>query len=800
MKKRLLSVVLAAMLLLVCVPLGAVPQVDAATSGYLTYTYNYSSGEVMITDCDPSISGTLVIPDTWDDSPVTRIGSSAFEDCTSLTSVVIPDSVTGIDYYAFKGCRSLTSVTIGDSVTSIGWSVFSGCASLTSVTIGDSVTSIGDYAFSGCSSLTSVHITDMAAWCRINFSSSTSNPLCQGGKLYLNGTPVTKLTIPKEITSIGTYAFSGCNWLTSVTIPDSVTSIGTYAFSDCASLTSVTIGDSVTSIGSYAFSDCDSLTSVTIPDSVTSIGSYAFSDCDGLTSVDIGNSVTSIGSRAFEYCASLTSVSIPVSVKDIDYDAFWNCPLEVISYGGTQKQWEILSSNAGIYDDTKIYYNHAFPTVDFQIANTASGVKVSWPAVEGATGYRVYRSTYSGGKWSDYVRYTTTSSLSYLDKNVKSGVKVRYIVYAYNGILSSKHSYPKATTYLSTPSVKSTNTAAGVSVTWAKVPGATKYNVYRSTLSNGKWSDYVRYTTTSNLSYVDKNAKSGTSVKYAVYAYSADGSRSALGTAAAMVRLSQPVVTVKNAATGATISWGKVAGATSYNVYRSTLSNGKWSDYVRCKSTTGLTYTDTTVKSGTSVKYAVYAYKSSYRSSLGTGNATYYLSQPAVKVENGVTAVKVTWGKVAGATSYRVYRSTYVNGSWSKYVLYQTTTSTGYADKNVSSGTRVRYMVYAYKGTYHSADKTGVITRFLSQPTAKLAKATTGVKISWNKVTGAAGYKIYRSVYKNGKWSTYALYKSTTALTYTDTSIKAGTKVRYTVYAFNSTTLSAEKTGVSITR
>ncbi len=78
----------------------------------------------------------------------------------------------------------------------------------------------------------------------------------------------------------------------------------------------------------------------------------------------------------------------------------------------------------------------------------------------------------------------------------------------------------------------------------------------------------------------------------------------------------------------------------------------------------------------------------------------------------------------------------------------------------------------------------------LSQPTVTVT----------NAATGATSYKIYRSVYKNGKWSTYSLYKTTTALTYTDTSIKAGTKVRYTVYAFNGTTLSAEKTGVSITR
>ena len=217
--------------------------------------YTSSDGKI-VTPYDSSSFGATILSNTYKDGvgviefdvPITTIGDYAFEDCSSLTSVTIPDSITTIGEGAFWGCSSLTSVTIPDSVTTIGYCAFYQCSSLTSVTIPDSVTEIGDSAFEDCSSLTSV-------------------------------------TIPDGVTTIGTWAFSDCSSLTSVTIPDSVTSIGVWAFDGCSSLPSVTIPDSVTTIGSSAFRDCTSLTSVTIPDSVTEIGYYAFNNCSSLTSV-----------------------------------------------------------------------------------------------------------------------------------------------------------------------------------------------------------------------------------------------------------------------------------------------------------------------------------------------------------------------------------------------------------------------------------------------------------------------------------------------------------------------------------
>ena len=289
---------------------------------------------------------------------VTSISEAAFMDCTSLTSITIPDSVTSIGDAAFYSCTSLTSITIPDSVTRIGGGIFYGCTSLTSITIPSGVTSIGGGTFQGCTSLTSI-------------------------------------TIPNGVTSIGMNAFNGCTSLTSITIPNSVTRIDGAAFMDCTSLTSITIPNGVTSIGMNAFNGCTSLTSITIPNGVTSIGKSAFNGCDILmleaykdragypwgadniliqnedvtttidesstdrqvptaesvynfiaenilsmkfdmdhlkeyiertiTSIDIPDGVTNIGNDAFSGCTALTSVTIPNSVTSIGEGAFFDC-------------------------------------------------------------------------------------------------------------------------------------------------------------------------------------------------------------------------------------------------------------------------------------------------------------------------------------------------------------------------------------------------------------------------------------------------------------------------------------------
>ena len=154
-------------------------------------------------------------------SSIKNIGVSAFSGCSSLISITFGEhsQLTSIGNYAFHRCSSLESIEIPSSVTSMGSDAFSNCSDLTSITFGENsqLASIGRGAFNGCSSLIGVYITDITSWCKIEFSDFDANPLCNAHNLYLNNELVTELVIPSNVTSIGMYAFSGCNSLTSVT-------------------------------------------------------------------------------------------------------------------------------------------------------------------------------------------------------------------------------------------------------------------------------------------------------------------------------------------------------------------------------------------------------------------------------------------------------------------------------------------------------------------------------------------------------------------------------------------------------
>ena len=276
---------------------------------------------------------------------VTKIGNSAFIDCTGLTgSLTIPNSVTEIGNYAFYNCSGFTgSLTIPNSVTEIGNYAFYNCSGFTgSLTIPNSVTTIGQYVFSKCSGFTGsltlgnvlTTIPDNAFHECSGFTGTLTIPntvtMIDNYAFYNCSGFTGSLTIPNSVTEIGNNAFYNCSGFTgSLTIPNSVTTIGQYVFSKCSGFTgSLTLGNVLTTIPDNAFHECSGFTgSLTIPNSVTTIGNFAFYNCSGFTgTLTIPNSVTEIGNYAFYNCSGFTgTLTIPNSVTTIGNYAFNNC-------------------------------------------------------------------------------------------------------------------------------------------------------------------------------------------------------------------------------------------------------------------------------------------------------------------------------------------------------------------------------------------------------------------------------------------------------------------------------------------
>ena len=347
---------------------------------------------------------------------MTTIGEYAFSYCESLTSVVIPDSVTTIGKRAFANCTNLTSIEIPDSVTEIhdifddgdnlrevicssnvllslpknnlekikitsgeeiGAYAFFGCTSLTSITIPDSVTKIGGFAFSGCSGLIDVYYKgNMQSWVNITFDGTNSNPMEYAKNLYLYNEEKDEYELLIEI---GNRAFYGREDLTSMLIPSSVTTIGDEAFAGCVGIREITIPNSVISIGEKAFNNCDNLTSITIPDSVTSIGKNVFNGCDGLTSISVSENNTEYASQdGILYNKEKTKiVYVPKNIWGTITLADGLQAIEDEAFAGCSRLWRIV-----IPDSVTKIGNNVFSGCTLSGDITFEGTSNQWEAIQ----------------------------------------------------------------------------------------------------------------------------------------------------------------------------------------------------------------------------------------------------------------------------------------------------------------------------------------------------------------------------------------------------------------------------------
>lgn len=285
-----------------------------ATNNGITYTVTIV-GDHAFAECSSLTS--VIIPNS-----VLEIGRGAFSECEAMTSVSIPNSVTGIEEYAFMYCSSLETIDIPNSVITIGTDAFSECHAVSSITIGNSVASIGDYAFSRNYNLTSITIPASVSHIGSSVFGECSNLETIDVDVKNNNySSVECVLYNKDVTTL----ISCPGAKSEVIIPKSVITIGASAFAECGKLTSVTIPNSVKNIEISAFEACSGLTSLDLPNSIINISDFAFNSCSGLTSLSIPNSVISIGAYVFCNSHNLTTISIPASVSTIGESSFANC-------------------------------------------------------------------------------------------------------------------------------------------------------------------------------------------------------------------------------------------------------------------------------------------------------------------------------------------------------------------------------------------------------------------------------------------------------------------------------------------
>ena len=681
---------------------------------------------------------------------VTSIGDSAFEKCDSLSAVNIPGGVTYIGRNAFSNCESLSSVQIHGDIETMGDEAFAGCDELTTVII-NGETNIGDYAFADCVSLKTLQLND-------------------------------------GVKTIGDYSFGWCENIDSLLIPDSLTSIGDYAFICCYSIRWVQMGKGVKSIGEGALAEeniesvyisdleawldisfedensnplCDAnlyldgelVKDLVIPDGVKKIGDYAFLSCESIETVTIPDSVTSIGKEAFLWCYNLNGVYIEdlSAWCKIDFADEYANPLE-----GAQHLYldnELLTEVVIPEDVTQIgdyTFNNCYHIESITIHEnvTSIGKTVLDFGLYGLTSINV-------DKNNKY--YSSVDGILF---NKDKTTLIRYPM----GKWEYEYKIPDSVTKIGEHAFDNCYCLERV-----EISGSVK-NIGDSAFNNCYW--------LTSLKIAEGVENIGAEAFFGCYRLSA-------------VTIPSSVTDIGRNAFGYFIDYDvnyeeyvKVNGFTIYGV----------------PGTAAETYA---IENGFNfIEGAQTCYHSSCywvvveeATVYGPGEErkvceecreildTYEIpqlvcSKPSLKsASNSGKDVKLSWGSVRGADYYYVYRK--VSGGSYSYI--GKTTKTSFTDDGVKAGKTYTYKVRAKNEAGYSEYSSTKTVKHLDQPSLKTAENTTsGVKISWGKVSSASGYKVYRKTSDGWKY-----LGKTSKTYYTDKTAKSGKKYTYSVSAYS---------------
>ena len=789
---------------------------------------------------------TIKIPDS-----VTKIGELAFYNCFALIEITIPDSVTVIERVAFSGCSSLKSVSLPKNLTVIKNNTFAGCSSLESVKIPESVVKIEDWAFVSCDSLKKIVIPGnvmeigekaigynsfleiIPEFIIVGENDSIAEAYAKENAIhfYCEAThehefEMETITKPTCKTTGEGIAICFCGESNKMVIPvtehsytSEITKPATCT-QEGIKLYTCTCGDSYTEIIPVLKHSTDDLINVKEATCTEQgyTGDRGCVNCGKI--VKKGTVITSLGhnfqknetstsmsctrcnaKKCVQDVPKLSSTLSKYDMKTFDYAVIEERELAWIS--GDLEQSVFLGDTLDLwFNDSDAMHDAGFEFGEYVDNNPVFyGLEVTrymaWMGTNVGIIFKVpslstynalvkkRESTHNSGDW--VVERKATKD--------QCGIKVRKCKDC--GITIEMRAIQKIVTKLATPSVKVANTPNGIKISWEHIYNAEKYIVYRRTY-NASTKQWGSWTTLKNnylgTTYTDETGKTETTYQYTVRAVNRDVKSSYKASASVKY---QPTLTTKTELTaqGIKLTWTADKSAESYVVYRRTYDakTKKYSGWSSIKTINKTSYLDTTVTLGTIYSYTVKAVNGNVQcKSTATKNVTYD-SKPSISIAMASNGIKVSWSTVANATGYTVYRSEYnpKTESWSKWVNRGTAKAnkTAWTDTKVKSGVCYKYTVRArYNSAASSYYQFVDEIVYLAQPTVKIANASTGMKVSWNKISGATGYTIYRAEYVNGKWSGWknmGTIKKNATVSWVDKSAKSGTTYRYTVRAVN---------------
>lgn len=537
---------------------------------------------------------------------------------------------------------------------------------------------------------------------------------------YLNEN-IQKVVIPNSIIEIKAKAFAGCNGMKEVSIPASVTYIDSSAFSYCRSLEKIKIDaknsnyndggtenciievtdssrptlirgtnsrtslSGIKRVAAYAYSGCEDIKNMKILSNINYIGEFAFAGCTNLETVILPSGITEIRDSVFASCNKLEKVVVPETVTKIAFTAF---PREITGYSETLTIYCYPNSKAEEFAerfDINIHLMYVATTPTSQdVTNEATGIKIKWNQVENVEGYRIYK--YVQGGRVEYICQVATSDSEafYTDENGKE---------------TKSNDPQKALTYLDT-SVKD-----GVNY---------EYLV-------------TSYTATEESEHSDNGTFMFFESKYKN----------------SIVRLSQPTVKVENTKAGVNVTWSKVTGAKQYAVHRK--EGSTWKAIYTVNDPKVTQYLDTNAKEGNTYEYRIKVISGKSISKVSTsGKKIVRLSQPKLSSKMTSKGIKIEWNKVVGAKGYYVYKMNSA-GTWVKVKDITSASTVSYEDTKVKNGSKYKYTVKAYNGSYvSSCDKTTINQRFLSVPviTKGSNAAKSIVELRWERNKSATAYEV----------------------------------------------------------